>query len=687
MSNIGITLIKEDVVKENYQTFRFVQPLFYLLTVIFGILTFTLGFSEVGFSQTQVPQEDDYYQIVDIPIPDDIVLEVGGMDVMPDGSVAICTRRGEVWIIENPNQLNGEPPQYRLFAEGLHEPLGLTYKNGSLYATQRTEITRLTDTDSDGRADEYKTVWIRPVSGNYHEYFYGPLFLPNGDMLVTVNLGWIGHGASLSKWDGWLLQISQDGEVKPIATGLRSPAGFGFNAEGDLFYAENQGDWVGSGNITHLEEGDFAGNPEGLRWTHLPNSPISLRPKDIPDNGEPMHKVAESISELKTPSVWFPHGIMGISTSGILLDTLAGGFGPFEKQLFVGDQGQSKVMRVFQEKVDGEYQGAVFPFREGFESGVLRMNWGHDNSMFVGMTSRGWSSTGKNLYGFQQLVWNGKTPFEIKKINAKPDGFELTFTKPVDPESASNVSSYSLTGFTYRYHSTYGSDIINRGKTEVVQAVVAEDSMSVHLSIDNLQKGFVYELRADGVRDADSNNTLLHTFAYYTLKNIPGGKQIVRSNENVEEKTIARVSLSDKDRQNGKHQTEMPASWENGPDRTITINATSDMTFDVTDFEVKAGSRVRLVLNNPTDLLHNLLITTPGSLDSVAQDALNMGLEGPERDYVPQSDEVLFYTSLIGVGESESIYFTAPEQPDDYPYVCTFPGHWQTMQGTITVTE
>lgn len=641
---------------------------------------------QITFAQSDLPTESDYYSIVDIPIPEGVSLEVGGMDMLPDGRLAVCTRRGEVWLIEDPYQENGDP-EYTLFAEGLHEPLGLTYRDNSIYVTQRSEITRLEDTDGDDRADEFDTVWIRPLSGNYHEYFYGPLFTPEGDMLVTVNLAWIGYGESLSKWDGWLLQISPDGEeVKPIASGLRSPAGFAYNDEGDLFYAENQGDWVGSGNIAHLEEGDFAGNPRGLRWSNEPGSPISLKIEDIPDTGEPKHEVAKELPALKTPSVWFPHGVMGISTSGILLDDTGGAFGPFEGQLFVGDQGQSKVMRVFQEKVNGEYQGIVFPFVEGFESGVLRQVWGENSSMFVGMTSRGWGSTGPNQFGLQQLKWTGETPFEIKEVHAQPDGFELVFTKPVNEETASDPSSYTITGFTYRYHSTYGSEIINQESAPVSNVLVSDDGLSARLVVNNLREGYIHEIRADGVREAETSNPLLHTLGYYTLKNIPEGEGVA-ANEDVKS-TDNEAAGDDSNRFSfEKHQTEMPDSWTDGPDQVITINAVSPMEFDVTDFEVEAGSRVQIVLNNPTDLLHNLLIVSPGTLESVAQNALNMGLQGPQLDYVPQSEDVLFHTSLVGVNESQSIYFTAPDKADDYPYVCTFPGHWQTMQGVMTVTQ
>jgi len=136
-----------------------------------------------------------------------------------------------------------------------------------------------------------------------------------------------------------------------------------------------------------------------------------------------------------------------------------------------------------------------------------------------------------------------------------------------------------------------------------------------------------------------------------------------------------------------KHQIQQPSSWSGGPDEVITINAAAALKFDQTSFEVKAGSRVKLEFNNPTDMLHNLLIVQPGALEKVAREALNMGLDGPQQEYVPAIEEVLFYTSLLEVEDSEAIYFTAPEQPADYPYVCTFPGHWQTMQGIMKVVE
>jgi cytochrome c551/c552 len=180
-------------------------------------------------------------------------------------------------------------------------------------------------------------------------------------------------------------------------------------------------------------------------------------------------------------------------------------------------------MRMSLEKVNGKYQGACYPFREGFQSGTVRARWGNDGSIFVGMTSRGWGSTGKDLYGLQRLVWNGRLPFEMKTISARPDGFEIEFTQPVDAKTASNASSYELKSFTYKYHHNYGSPIINQEKTPLKGIIVSADRKKVRLVIDNLRKGYIHEVRPSGILN-EEGQPLLHEVGYYTLNNIPDGE-------------------------------------------------------------------------------------------------------------------------------------------------------------------
>ncbi|QMU26910.1 plastocyanin/azurin family copper-binding protein [Adhaeribacter radiodurans] len=657
-------------------------------------------------------KEDDYYTLISLPVPEDVILEVGGMATLPDGSLAICTRRGEVWKVSNPTVAGEDRPTYKRFASGLHEPLGLAYKDGDIYVTQRSEITRLRDNDGDGKADSYDKVYSWPLSGNYHEYSYGPTFLPNGNMLVTLNVGWsnsLGHGVSLVPWRGWTLEITPDGKMTPFAAGMRSPAGYGFNAAGDFFYTENQGDWVGSGRISHVEKGDFLGNAESLNWSGLPGSPLKLKPQDVPNTGEPLYDVAKRVPELKAPAIWMPHGIFGISTSAFLNDNTNGKFGPFQNQIFVGDQGQSKIMRVDLEKVKGEYQGVAFGFREGFSSGILRQVWGNDGSMFVGMTSRGWSSTGKELYSLQRLVWTGRTPFEMKTIHAMPDGFEIEFTQPVDKATASNLASYKVTGFNYKYHATYGSPVINNKENSIRGVVVSEDGMKARLVVDDLRLGYIHEINSDGVR-SKSGQPLLHTVGYYTLNNLPDGAKLniaqaaapshdhaammaaagkAAGSAKATNKASTAASVTSGNavgtKMAAKRVTEMPADWNGNADYTINLGTKPGLKFEPSQFQVKAGSKIRVVFQNDDDMLHNFVVVLPGTAIEVGNLAMKLGLEGQQKNYIPNTNKVLYHTNLLQPQSTETIYFTAPEKPGNYTYECSVPGHFYSMQGTMKV--
>ncbi|WP_100613019.1 plastocyanin/azurin family copper-binding protein [Confluentibacter lentus] len=622
-------------------------------------------------------KEAEYYKIVNVPIPKDVILEVGGLSLTDDDKLGVSTRRGDVWLIDKPYSQN---PTYKRFAHGLHEPLGLAYKNKGFYLSQRGELTRLEDKNNDGVADVYKTVYSWPLSGNYHEYSYGPKFTKDGDMLVTLNLGWMDRGVSLVKWRGWMLKITPEGKMTPIGTGLRSPAGYAINGDGDIFYTENQGDWVGSGRMTHLELGDFAGNPEGLRWAGEPESPIrNLKFEDIEaESGLTLYEYAKKVPALKAPAIWFPHTILGISTSDMIYDTSKGKFGPFEGQIFVGDQGHSKIMRVYMEKVNGVYQGAAFGFREGFSSGILRMIWGSDNSMFVGMTSRGWSSTGKEDYGLQRLEWTGKTPFEIKTMKALADGFKLEFTKPVNKKMAQDIMSYKLTTFNYLYHLTYGSPIVDQQSAMIHNAEVSEDGLSVKLTVHGMRLGFIHQLEIPNLKST-TGELLLHNTGYYTLNEVPGG--VLKSSQMNEMKTSGKVVNQP------KRVTKIPSTWGGKVDKKLLIGTVPGLKYDVNELVVNKNSKIELTLNNNDDMLHNVVITKTGAdtPTKVGELALNLGLDGPDLNYVPNSDLVLFHSGIVGPGASEKIYFQAPSEPGTYWIVCTFPGHSMTMRAKFIV--
>ncbi len=471
--------------------------------------------------------EAEHYRIVTLPLPKDCVLEVGGLTFRPDGKLLACTRRGEVWLISNPTAENLDQVKFKLFATGLHEALGMHLDGKDLYVVQRPELTKLVDHTGKDEADDYSTVCDRwGVSGDYHEFAFGPARDKEGNFYVTLNVGFGGGDQSKSPWRGWCVKITPKGEMKPFATGLRSPNGINFSPEGDLFYTDNQGEWVATNKMHHLKEGEYYGHPAGLRW--VKQSPLASTLKDRKDYISGMWydgqkgslKEPVGLPANTPPCVWFPYTRMGQSISEPIWDTTGGKFGPFAGQCFVGDQHSSNIMRVYLEKINGKYQGACFPFRAGFESGVNRLAFAPDGSLMVGMTNRGWGSIGGKSYGLQRLVYNGKVPFEIHAIKLTKEGFDVTFTKPLDDKTADNLEAYSLQSFTYNYWGTYGSPEVDH-KAEKVQSVkLSPDKKMASLKVDGFRPGRVYELNLTGLKSEDGS-TVVHPVGYYTLNEIP----------------------------------------------------------------------------------------------------------------------------------------------------------------------
>lgn len=470
------------------------------------------------------PKESDYYTITTFEAPaSDVAVEGGGIALLPDRKIAVCTRRGQIWIVENAFEHPAKPAKWTLFAEYLHETLGLAWRDGWLYAVQRPEVTRMKDEDGDGRADIFETVsdaW--GIKGDYHEYTFGSPFDQDGNLYTVHCL--TGSFTSEALYRGWILKISPDGKTTPFACGVRSPGGIGFNAQGDLFYTDNQGVWNGTSSLKWVKPGSFQGNPNGNVWFPFTQGAIGDRPPNPPfaDGGSRTVIERERIPTYVPPAILLPHGKVGNSPTGIVPDLSAGKFGPFAGQTFVGEQTHSKVHRVFLEKVNGLYQGAMFPFREGFDSGVIGMLLTEDGVMFSSGSNRGWGARGTKNWNFERVNWTGKTPFEMHEMRVRADGFELTFTEPVDPASAVEAS-FTMDAYTYIYQKAYGSPEVDQVKPKVTVASVAADGKSLVLKVEPMTKGHVHELHADGLLSA-KGQPLLHSVAYYTLNEIPALK-------------------------------------------------------------------------------------------------------------------------------------------------------------------
>lgn len=484
-------------------------------TAIIG-MAFTWSCSRTVDSQ----ELSESYYVETIELPLGLEGETGAIAFLPDGRLVACFLRGEVMIYDP------KTATWTLFASGLHEPLGLLIISDSeMLVMQRPELTRVVDTDGDGNADFYETVTDDfGMTGNYHEWNYGPVRDEQGNLFIALNTASeYGHvmkevrgqldttlvpGKPKQKFSavpyrGWIMKLTPDGEIIPYAHGFRSPNGLVIDQQGRLFATDNQGDWVGTSKLYQVEEGKFYGHPASLLWVKGWN------------RGDPSKLPVEELNQMRTRAcVLFPHGIMAASPTQPVIDDTGGKFGPFSGQFLIGEMNQERIIRVMLEEVQGQLQGACLPFIDGkgLRKGNNRLAFAPDGSLWVGQAEYGFVGD----KGIQRIVFTGKTPMDIYSMNLTPEGFDLTFTQPLNDSSATNAENYRFKHYYYDYHLKYGSDQYDVQSIPVTAVTLSEDRKKVSLTLSVLKEGYVYELNLTNIR-SESGEELANSLICYTV--------------------------------------------------------------------------------------------------------------------------------------------------------------------------
>lgn len=435
--------------------------------------------------------------------PNDFLPKVGGMDFLSDGRLVVCTwdAEGGVYIIENAQ--SGDPAKMKVkkIGNGLAEPLGLKVVNDVIYVLQKQELTKLVDNDKDGIIDEYYTLcnsW--GVSSNFHEFAFGLVYKDGhfyGSLATDILPG--GAGAPTQPKDrGRTFKISEkDGSLEFIASGLRTPNGIGIGVDGEIFNADNQGDWLPVSKILHITPGAFFGS-RAVDFEGTANLPV------------------------KQPVVWLPQDEIGNSPGTPLAFTDES---PYKGQLMHGEVTHGGVKRVFVEKINGEYQGCVFRFTQGLEAGVNRMVWGPDGALYVGCIGNpgNWRDmNGEKLwYGLQRLKYNGKPAFEMLAVRAKSNGVEIEFTEPLEEGDGWNAAEYLVEQWKYVPTKEYGGPKVDQGKLKVLSANVSGDRKKVFLELAGMKAGHVVYVRLPYQWASANGNELWATEGWYTMNAIP----------------------------------------------------------------------------------------------------------------------------------------------------------------------
>jgi hypothetical protein len=505
-----------------------------LKNIIHCIFLYLLLFLYIAASAQNKSAES--YHVETINMPEGLVSQTGGLDFLPDGRLVACFMRGEVMVY------NLQSKEWKTFAAGLLLPLGIMAVNNSeVLVMQLSGLMRIKDTDGDGMADLYENAANDfGMSGNYHEFNYGPVKDKANNLFIALNTASSGDGIrpvlrgklntlgrdgkdghaemySVVPYRGWVMKLTPDGKLHPYASGFRSPNGLGFDLDGNLLVTDNQSDWVPTSALYHVQEGRFYGHPASLVW------------KKGWKKRDPFNAPIKELDKMRTrAAVLFPQGIMANSPSQPVADATKGKFGPFAGQLFIGEMNRDRIVRVMLEKVGGELQGACVPFIDGhgLRVGNNRLAFAPDGSLWVGQIGfGGWVGAS----GIQKIVFTGETPMEVKTMNLTKKGVDLTFTQPIDTISARQPGNYKIRHYRYEYKKKDISEGIDVSIQVDVQDVpvtvinISHDGKKVSLTLENLKAGYIYELKLGDIKNP-SGRLVENRLICYTLNKLITGE-------------------------------------------------------------------------------------------------------------------------------------------------------------------
>lgn len=433
--------------------------------------------------------------------------QVTGMDWLPDGRMAIATwggslnTLGEVYLMSGVTG-NTSPGQVQAkkIASNLREPMGIKYVEGKLYVSEKHRLTELNDTNGDEVTDNYRTVATWPFGSNFHEFAFGMLYQDGFfylNLSVAINYGGATTDPQPAPNRGTTIKVNRaTGAVSYVAGGLRTPHGIGWGPEGGIFVTDNQGGWLPVSKLVHVKQNRF------FNHRMNPAGPFDANP-------------------VTQPVLWLPQNEIANSPSNPVQLTQ----GQFAGQLVYGDVTYGGLQRVFLEKVNGEYQGAVFRMTQGLESGVNRITLGPDGAIYTGGIHGGgnWGQEGKLAYGLQKIAPTGTNAFDILAMRSVQGGFEVEYTQPLSASTAQNLATkYRAAQWRYVPTAAYGGPKVDEQQLTVSSATLSADRKKVTLAIPGLLPGRVVHLRSPRPFSAENGQSLWSTEAWYTLNAMVG---------------------------------------------------------------------------------------------------------------------------------------------------------------------
>ncbi|MCB1076583.1 MAG: heme-binding domain-containing protein [Verrucomicrobiae bacterium] len=560
-------------------------------------------------------------------------------DFFEDGTAAVATMTGEVWLVRGLDETL-EKIRWKRFATGLHQPLGLKIVDNQVHVLGRDQITRLHDLNGDDEADFYECVTNAMQTS------------PGGhDFVVGLEQDAEGRWYFASGNQG-VCRITDRNRLDVLATGFRNPNGLGQSPDGKFITTSVQeGDWTPATSLCQIEIGNNEGahfGAGGPRNGETPEPVLLYLPRGE-DN-------SASSQVFVTGDSWAP-----LRGDGNLVHLSSGG---------------GSAWLVMRQRVGHRWQAGAVKITGNFDAGPQCARFHpRDGQLYVnGMA--GWGSYTPADGAFQRVRFTGgETPTPIG-FEARDNGVLVRFDRPVGDLKAEECFAQC---WNYRYSAAYGSpeyslaypDTPGHDPLEIRGVRSIEDGRAVFVEIPQLIPAGQVHLRLATGHDLFFT---LHALGE-PFTGFPGYTKIAKTHRS------AQIGMT-------APKAAKPNPWSAGAaGREIVVEAALGLQYVQKRLTAKAGERLSIRFKNPDVVPHNWMLGKPGTLKTLG-DLCNLMIGDPEglaKHYVPDSKDVLCYTDMVNPKEEFVIHIDAPSEAGEYPYLCSFPGHWMVMNGVLVV--
>ncbi|MEN8774804.1 MAG: plastocyanin/azurin family copper-binding protein [Akkermansiaceae bacterium] len=595
------------------------------------------------------PQNGSAYVVDTFTVPFDnpwkVVMQLTGIGFLETGEALVSTLVGDVWKVSGLNGDLGEVSWSR-YATGFNQPIGIHIDDDGVFVLDRGQIYRLHDLNKDGEVDFYE---------NYAHDFGGY----DRSHTHTFGLHRTADGAFHFTQRESILRTGPDRKTELQAGGVRNCMGIGGSK--DYFWvAPQEGTWTPASAIIEVNKGEFYG---------LPSSSVRG-------------------GAIAPPLCYIPRGVD--NSTGGMVEVTSDKWGPFQGNHVGISYGSSTHYLILRDDTSTRPQGAVVPMEGEFLSGTMRGVFHPKDGQLYVVGLDGWGDYAINDGCFHRIRFTNNLVRKPKGFRVHQNGIRIDFTTKLDQSTVEDIANYFGQAWNYEYKRQYGSpefsiaqpESLGHDRVKIRSVIRVGEGDSIFVEIPDLEPSMQLHLRMH-LKGADGHEFKTDLFASPMY---PGPAFVAKGLAEVVNGKRKGITLRVAGKKNQSKGNGATGKMVEGA-RELVVDAIGGLQYAQTELTAKAGEALAWKLRNTDVMPHNLVLVKPGSAKAVGEASFKM-LNDPkagEKNYIPGMPEVIAFIPVIDPETEHVLNFRVPKEPGDYPYMCTFPGHWQAMRGVLKV--